>query len=79
MLKLKKGGIFLKKVLSAKDAINLIKDGATIMIGGFLSCGAPDKLIDELVNQNIHDLTIISNDTSFPDADKGKLIVNKHL
>lgn len=79
MLKLKKGDIFLKKVLSAKDAINLIKDGATIMIGGFLSCGAPDKLIDELVNQNIHDLTIISNDTSFPDADKGKLIVNKQV
>ena len=69
----------MKKVLSAKDAINLIKDGATIMIGGFLSCGAPDKLIDELVNQNIHDLTIISNDTSFPDADKGKLIVNKQV
>ena len=49
------------------------------MIGGFLSCGAPDKLIDELANQNISKLTVISNDTSYPDVDKGKLIVNKQV
>lgn len=49
------------------------------MIGGFLSCGAPDKLIDELAHQNISKLTVISNDTSYPDVDKGKLIVNKQV
>ena len=49
------------------------------MIGGFLSCGAPDELVDELANQHISKLTIISNDTSYPDADKGKLIVNKQV
>ena len=69
----------MKDVLSVKDAVKLIKDGSTVMIGGFLSCGAPDNLIDELVRQNIKDLTIISNDTSFPDVDKGKLIVNKQV
>lgn len=69
----------MKSKISAKEAINLIKDGATIMVGGFLSCGAPSTLIDELVNSKISNLTMISNDTTYPDADKGKLIVNKQV
>lgn len=69
----------MKKIVSAKEAISLIKDDSTVMIGGFLSCGTPDKLIDELVEQNVQRLTMISNDTSIPTADKGKLIVNKQI
>ena len=69
----------MAKLVSVKDAINLIKDGAIVMVGGFLSCGTPDKLIDELANQNIKNLTMISNDTSFENVDKGKLIVNKQV
>lgn len=69
----------MKKILTAKEAINLIEDGSTIMIGGFLDCGAPDMLIDELVHQNKKNLTMISNDTTYPHADKGKLIVNKQV
>lgn len=67
----------MNKLLSAKEAISKIKDGDTIMIGGFLSCGVPDILIDELIDQNVKQLTMIANDTSFPNADKGKLISNK--
>ena len=66
----------MKKVLSVKDAINLIQDGASVMISGFLDCGAPQILVDELVNQNKQNLTMIANDTTFPHLDKGKLIVN---
>ncbi|MCM1009712.1 MAG: CoA transferase subunit A [Fusobacterium sp.] len=69
----------MKKIITAKEAISQIKDGATIMVGGFLSCGTPDKLIDELVEQNVQKLTLISNDTSIPTADKGKLIANKQV
>lgn len=69
----------MKKITSAKEAISLIKNGASVMIGGFISCGTPDKLIDELVNQKTCDLTVISNDTSIPDTDKGKLIKNKQI
>lgn len=69
----------MKKIISVKDAINMIKDGSSIMIGGFLSCGAPDALIDELVEQNIKDLTLICNDSSVPEKDRGKLIVNKQV
>ncbi len=69
----------MKKIVSAKEAVKEIKDGATIMIGGFLSCGVPDKLIDALIEQNTQNLTMICNDTSYPNADKGKLIVNKQI
>ncbi len=69
----------MKRIVSAKEAVSRIKDGSTVMVGGFLSCGAPDKLIDALVEQNTKNLTMICNDTSFPHADKGKLIVNKQV
>jgi len=69
----------MKKIVTAEEAVSLIKDGSTVMVGGFLSCGVPDKLIDEVIKQNIGQLTMISNDTSFPDANKGKLIVSKQV
>lgn len=69
----------MKSIVSAKEAIDLIQDGSTVMVGGFLDCGAPDVLIDELVNQKTGNLTMISNDTTYPDLDKGKLIVNKQV
>lgn len=69
----------MKEIITAKQAISMIDEGSTIMIGGFLSCGVPDMLIDELVRQNIKNLIMVSNDTSFPEADKGKLISNKQV
>lgn len=69
----------MKKITSAKEAISLIENGSSIMIGGFISCGTPDILIDELVRQNISNLTVISNDTSLPGVDKGKLVENKQI
>ncbi len=72
----KEGNISLKPIISAKEAAKLIKEGSAIMVGGFLSCGVPDEIIDEIVNLNIKNLTLICNDTSYKDADKGKLIKN---
>ena len=69
----------MKPITTAKDAISLIKDGDTVMIGGFLSCGSPNKVIDELIKQNVKDLTLVANDTSVPGNDRGKLIVNKSV
>lgn len=67
----------MKKVISAEEACALIKDNSSIMIAGFLRCGTPAKVIDEIVKNNIKDLTIIANDTCVPEYDRGKLIVNK--
>ena len=64
----------MKKIVSAREAIGLIKEGASVMLGGFLKCGAPAMLIDELVAQKTGNLTMIVNDTSLQNTDRGKLI-----
>ncbi len=66
----------MKKRIDFDAAAALVKDGMTIMVGGFLGCGAPEGLIDKLVEKNVKDLTIIANDTSFVDKGVGKLVAN---
>jgi acetate CoA/acetoacetate CoA-transferase alpha subunit len=66
-----------KKAIRLTRAVELILDGASLMIGGFLGVGSPHRLIDELVRQGRHDLTIIANDTARPELGIGKLIVAK--
>lgn len=55
-------------------AVELIKDGMTIMVGGFLGIGAPQRLIEAIVKAGKKDLTIICNDTSFPETGSGLLV-----
>jgi acetate CoA/acetoacetate CoA-transferase alpha subunit len=69
----------MNKVVTVEEAIDHIKDGMTIMIGGFLSCGTPLKLVDALVEKGVKDLTVICNDSGFPDSGTGKLVVNKQV
>ena len=69
----------MKKIISAKEAAEFVKDNSPLMVGGFLSCGAPDKLVDALVETNVSNLTLICNDTTYPDVDKGKLIDEKRV
>lgn len=64
----------MKQVITAHSAAKLVKNGMSIMIGGFLDCGVPDKIIEELLKTDTNNLTLICNDTSYPDKDKGKLI-----
>ncbi len=52
----------------------MIPDGASLMIGGFMGVGTPERLIDELVRQGKHNLTIIANDTALPKRGIGKLV-----
>ena len=62
------------KVLSLADAVALIPDGASLMIGGFMAVGSPEKVIDELVRQGKRGLTVIANDTAMPGVGIGKLV-----
>jgi acetate CoA/acetoacetate CoA-transferase alpha subunit len=52
----------------------MIPDGASLMIGGFMAVGTPERLIDEIVRQGKRDLTVIANDTAFPEKGIGKLV-----
>lgn len=69
----------MNKVISIDEAIGHIEDGMTIMIGGFLGCGSPHKLIDLLVKKGVKNLTLICNDSGFPEIGSGKLVVNKQI
>ena len=65
------------KTVSVENAIKIIPDGASLMIGGFMGVGTPEPLIDELARQNKRNLTVIANDTAFPGRGIGKLISAK--
>jgi len=65
------------QTISIKDSIAMIPDGATVMIGGFMAIGTPERVVDEIVAQKKRDLTVIANDTATPDKGVGKLIVAK--
>lgn len=65
------------KLVSIKEAVDMIKDGDTLMIGGFLAIGSPLKVIDALVETDKGNFTLIANDTSFVDRGIGKLVVAK--
>ncbi len=67
----------MKKMRSLSEAMASVKDGMTIMVGGFLGVGSPDLLLEELIKNGVKDLTLIANDTSFEGQDYGELIVNK--
>ena len=62
------------KSVSVEDAVKKIPDGASLMIGGFMGVGTPERVIDELVRQGKRNLTVIANDTAVPGRGIGKLV-----
>ena len=62
------------KTISCAAAVQMIPDGATLMIGGFMGVGTPERLIDELVRQGKRNLIVIANDNSVPGRGIGKLV-----
>jgi acetate CoA/acetoacetate CoA-transferase alpha subunit len=62
------------KTVSVEDAVAMIPDGASLMIGGFMGVGTPERLMDELVRQRKRNLTVIANDTAVPGRGIGKLV-----
>jgi acetate CoA/acetoacetate CoA-transferase alpha subunit len=57
----------------------MIPDGASLMVGGFMAVGTPERVIDEIVRQNKQNLTVIANDTASPGRGIGKLVSAKLL
>src|SRR3974377_424359 len=62
------------QTISVIDAVAMIPDGATVMVGGFMGGGTPEGVIDELVRQGKRNLTVIANDTAVPGRGIGKLV-----
>ncbi len=68
-----------KVVANAQAAIEGIKDGMTLMLGGFGLCGIPENCISALVEANIRDLTCISNNAGVDDFGLGLLLQQKQI
>jgi acetate CoA/acetoacetate CoA-transferase alpha subunit len=67
----------VNKWINKETFINLLKDDMSIMVGGFLTCGTPEQLIDWVVESQVKNLTIICNDAGYPEKGVGKLL-NHH-
>ena len=62
------------QTISVQDAVALIPDGSSLMIGGFMGVGTPERLVEELVRQGKRDLVVIANDTAAPGRGIGRLV-----
>ncbi|KJY70652.1 branched-chain amino acid dehydrogenase [Vibrio coralliilyticus] len=69
----------MKKRISADQIGQHLRDGMTIMIGGFMGTGAPEKLIDLLIENDVRDITLISTDTALPGIGTSRLIADQRV
>ena len=67
------------QTVSLEQSVAMIPDGASLMVGGFMAVGTPERVIDEIVRQNKQNLTVIANDTASPGRGIGKLVSAKLL
>jgi len=68
-----------KVVANAEEAIKGIKDGMTLMLGGFGLCGIPENCISAMVNSGVTNLTCISNNAGVDDFGLGLLLQKKQI
>jgi acetate CoA/acetoacetate CoA-transferase alpha subunit len=62
------------QTVSLEQSVAMISDGASLMVGGFMGVGTPERVVDEIVRQNKRDLTVVANDTATPGRGIGKLV-----
>ena len=68
-----------KVVVNVHEALLGIKDGMTLMLGGFGLCGIPENSIAELVKKGVSNLTCISNNAGVDDFGLGLLLQQKQI
>lgn len=68
-----------KVVHSASEALIDIKDGTTLMLGGFGLCGIPENSIQTLIQMGVKDLTCISNNAGVDDFGIGLLLQTRQV
>lgn len=62
------------QTVSLEQSVAMIPNGSSLMIGGFMAVGTPERIIDEILRQKKRDLTVIANDTAMPGKGIGKLV-----
>ncbi len=68
-----------KRVASLEDAVAGIRDGATVLIGGFGSSGVPVELTHALLDQGARDLTVVTNNAGSGETDVAALLRERRV
>ena len=68
-----------KRVNNIQEALEGIRSGMTILLGGFGLCGIPENSIEQLVKMNVTNLTCISNNAGVDDFGLGKLLRKRQI
>lgn len=68
-----------KKVANVTEAMHDVKDGMTLMVGGFGLCGIPENAINNLVEMDVKGLTCISNNAGVDDFGLGLLLHKRQI
>ena len=68
-----------KIVSSVAAAVGDIRDGSTVMIGGFGTAGMPAELIDALIEQGARDLTVVNNNAGNADTGLAALLKTRRV
>jgi len=68
-----------KVVASADEAVRDVREGATLVVGGFGLCGIPENLIAALVRRGVGKLTVVSNNCGVDDWGLGLLLRNRQI
>jgi 3-oxoacid CoA-transferase A subunit len=68
-----------KRVANADAAIERVRDGMTILMGGFGVCGIPENLISALRRKGLKDLTVVSNNAGVDDFGIGLLLQTRQV
>ncbi len=69
----------MTRILEVDEAVALVPDGASILMGGFGLCGIPENLIKALVRRGTKNLTVISNNAGVDDYGIGLLLQRKQV
>jgi len=71
--------MIVKPIISAADAAGRIREGDSLMVGGFMDCGSPHTIICALKEKGTKNLTLICNDTAVHDFKTGRVTGVGHL
>lgn len=69
----------MNKLISIEEVLSKLSSGMTIMVGGFLTSGGPNQIMDAISLSGVNNLTLICNDAAFIDKGLGKLIANRQI
>lgn len=67
------------KRISLGQAVDLLKDGGEVMVGGFQSVGSPVNIVNAIAEKGVKDLCLICNDTSVPGRGVGRWVENRQV